>query len=173
MVKLSFINLKLIGVLCIAFLLSYQHSNAQITTYKGQALFIYNFTKHIKWPSPPIEYTIGVYGNSGLYNELNTSLKGKQINGSAFQIKSIASLSEASQCQIIYLPSSSSHNLKALISKVEKQGVLVITENDLIEEGAGISFLLIDDKIRFKINQAVLSGQGLQVSSGLISLAAK
>lgn len=170
--KVKFINFKTFG-LAIVFLLTFQHLNAQISNFKGQSLFIYNFAKHIKWPSSPPEFTIGVIGSSDFYKELEATLKGKQIDGVNFKVKSISTTAEATKCQIVYLPSASSKELTPLISAIGNKNVLVITENDLVEKGAGISFLFVDDKIRFKLNQSVLSKHGLQVSYGLVTLAAK
>lgn len=173
MCKLNLIHLRSILLLSVIFLLTHQSLFSQVSNFKGQSLFIYNFAKHIKWPNAPQEYTIGVVGNSDFYKELETTLRGKQIDGSYFKVKTITSMNQVAECQIVYLPSSSSKEITSLISAVGKKEILVITENDLIEKGAGISFLFVDNKIRFRLNQSLLIKHGLQVSSGLVTLAAK
>ncbi|HYG39482.1 MAG TPA: YfiR family protein [Cytophagales bacterium] len=153
------------------FLLSFQNSFGQISSYKAQSLFIYNFTKHIKWPSTPDVFKIGVLGKSQIFNELETTLKGKMVGGKAIQVVLITSAEEATQCQLLYVPNHKSRELASVISTINSKDVLVVTENDLSDEGAGISFVTIEAKLRFKINQDALNKGGLQVSGGLVSLA--
>lgn len=158
-------------LLVFALVLSIQSSFAQMSSYKAQSLFIYNFTKHIKWPSTPEVFKIGVLGKSEITDELATTLKGKLVDGKSIQIVSITSAEEATQCQLIYVPNTKSNDLTKIISSINNKDILVVTENDLSEKGAGISFVTKEEKLRFRINQEALSKSGLQVSGGLVSLA--
>jgi hypothetical protein len=147
-------------------------SNAfcQVSQYKVQSLFLYNFTKHIKWQSPTDAFKIGVFGKSDITPELMASMKGKQVEGKNIEVKVITA-AEVASCQMVYLPASKSKELGTLLSSITNKEVLLVTEDDLSEKGAAISFLTVDEKLRFKINQDALSKNGLQVSGGLLSLA--
>lgn len=145
--------------------------HCQVSPYKVQSLFIYNFTKHIKWPGSSPTFTIGILGKSEMSTELSTSMKGKQVDGKAIEVKIIASPQDALNCQMVYVPASKSKEIVEVISTIGNKDVLVVTENDLSDKGAAISFLTVDEKLRFKINQDVLNKGGMQVSGGLLSLA--
>lgn len=164
---------KKAGWVALVFLLLTFPSLAQISHQKGQAIFIYNFAKNIKWPSNPPSYNIGIIGSKEFYNELNTILKDKQIDGKHINIKLISSSSQIKDCQIVYLPLSRSSDLESTIETIGSREILTITENDLSEQGAAISFLMINDKLRFKINKDAITKNGLQVGSTLLSLAMK
>jgi hypothetical protein len=147
-------------------------SFGQVSPQKVQSLFIYNFTKHIKWPSTGESFVIGILGKSAITEELSATMKGKTVDGKNIEVKVLSSLGEAGTCQMLYVPSGKSKELIGSIASVGKE-VLVVTESDLMDKGAGISFLTVDEKLKFKINEQVLSKGGLQVTGSLLSLAAR
>ena len=148
-----------------------QPGYSQISTYKIQSIFLYNFTKYVNWPQPGNTIVIGVVGDSDLMAELNANLKGKKAGTKTFEIRQLNSTEEAAKCNLVYLPSVRSKELKELMNIVKGKGVLIVTEEDLADQGAGISFLQVEEKLRFKINSKVLKEAGLQASSGLLGLA--
>ncbi len=143
------------------------HANAQISTRKLEAIYLYNFTKYINFPANSGSYVIGVLQEQNVADELQGNLKNK----SEIAVKTIKSPSEAKVCNIIYVPKSASSQLAELVSQIEDAGVLVVTEEDLASEGAPVSFVVDGSKLRFKINQLALKKTGLQASSSLLSLA--
>ena len=154
-------------ILLIAGLLCYSYANAQISTRKLEAIYLYNFTKYINFPATSSEYVIGVLHEQGIADELQGNLKNK----SEIKVKTINSPSEAKACNIIYVPKSASAQLSELVTQIGGAGVLVVTEEDLASEGAPVSFIIDGSKLRFKINQLALKKTGLQASSSLLSLA--
>jgi hypothetical protein len=144
----------------------------QVSQQKVQSLFIYNFTKHIKWPSTGDSFIIGVLGKSNIIEDLSATMKGKTVDGKNIEVKILSSISEAGTCQMLYVPSGKSKELITSMASIGKE-VLIVTESDLMDKGVGISFLTIDDKLKFKINEQVLSKSGLQVTGSLLSLAAR
>jgi hypothetical protein len=145
-------------------------SSADVSLEHIQSLFIYNFTKHIKWPTVKDNFTIGVFGESAIINELNSLMKDKKIDGKPIVVKSIGTPEEAGICQMVYIPKGKSKQLPALTTTVAKD-VLIVTESDMIAQGAGISFFSVDAKLKFKINEEMLAKGGLQVAGNLLSLA--
>ncbi|MEM6844750.1 MAG: YfiR family protein [Bacteroidota bacterium] len=143
------------------------HSSAQISTRKLEAIYLYNFTKYINFPSASSGYVIGVLQEKGVAAELQGNLKNK----GEIAVKPISSAGEAKDCHIIYVPRSASSQLTALVSELDKAGVLIVTEEDLASQGAPVSFVVDGSKLRFKINQLALKKTGLQASGSLLSLA--
>ncbi|MEO0333357.1 MAG: YfiR family protein [Bacteroidota bacterium] len=153
--------LLVVGVFCFA------SANAQISTRKLEAIYLYNFTKYINFSEASKGYVIGVLQGKGVANELQSNLKNK----GEITVKAISSSSEAKDCHIIYVPKSASSQLTALVSELDEAGILIVTEEDLASEGAPVSFVIDGSKLRFKINQLALKKTGLQASSSLLSLA--
>jgi hypothetical protein len=139
--------------------------------YKIESLFLYNFTKHIKWEEGANSvFTVGVYGNNKAYEEMKTNLGNKMAWGNKINVKQISSPAEAKECQIVFMPKSNSNKVSNFISQCDYTNTLLVTEEDFMEQGAGISFVLVNSKLSFKINKARLQESGLKVSNSLLSL---
>lgn len=66
---------------------------------------------------------------------------------------------------------SNSRSLSLLTTELSGKTVLIVTEEDLIRKGAAISFVVEDDKLRFKVKKKELDQAGLVASDGLLKLA--
>lgn len=160
-------SLKYSSLLIIVSLLFVAETQAQVSTRKLEAIYMYNFTKYINWQSGGGDsHTIGVWEESEVASELQDNLKNK----GSIVVKVIKTAEEAKSCQIVYLPKTKSDQLRALVSQAGSD-VLIVTEEDLAAKGASVSFVLDGSKLRFKINQGALNKAGLQASSSLLSLA--
>jgi hypothetical protein len=137
--------------------------------YKAQALYIYNFTKYINWKGSAEEFSIGVYGESEILTELQTMLKGKVVGIKPIQVKQIKDAADFETCHIIYVSSGKSGEIDKINQTTRSKGILVVSEDDLSAKGASISFVQVNNKLRFKIRQQSLQDAGLQVSDMLLT----
>ncbi len=151
-------------------ILSHSPVKAQTNLYKLHSLFVYNFVKNIKWENVGNEFVIGVYNNSNVHKEFIQNFDNKNIGGKPFNIKQIMSTDEAKACQIVYIPKANKSKTTALIDELNGHQILIVTEEDLVSEGASISFELIGSKLNFKINKNNTDQKGLKISSSLLAL---
>ena len=74
---------------------------------KYQSIFIYNFTKYIKWPDSynTDKFIIGVYGNSQMFDELvaMVDLKKKSGNGVKMEVQHYESITDIDDCSILFV----------------------------------------------------------------------
>lgn len=146
--------------------------NAQTSSYgELQAAYMFNFAKYISWPGEKSSFVIGIFGETDILEDLQTTLKGKKVSGKEIQLRKIDVLEKVIECQIVYLPSSASGELASLLKVISGKNILLVTEDDLIKKGASISFIIDDDKLRFKLSKSVLLKSGLEASEGLLRLA--
>lgn len=139
--------------------------------YKVQSLFLYNFSKHVKWENSGNEtFTIGVYGNPDAYAEIKKNLESKSIWGKNIKVVDITSNQELNNCHLAYIPKSDKKKILNLIGSTELSNTLLVTEDDLMNDGAAISFVFEQSKMKFKISKAKIEQVGLKVSSTLISI---
>ena len=140
--------------------------------YKLQSLFLYNFTKHVKWDVVEGEsLTVGIYANSEALTEIRSNLENKMAWGKNIKVIEISSAEEVSNCHIAYLPKSNKKKILALIGSANLSNTLLVTEDDLVADGAAISFIIDQQsKLKFKISRTQIEQVGLKVSSSLISI---
>lgn len=143
----------------------------EASIYRLQSLFLYNFTKHIKWENVEGQtFTVGIYGNTEALNEISANLSNKMVWGKNIKVVAINSAAEASKCHIVYLPKSNKKKVTDFMATLPSTNTLIVTEEDLTTEGAAISFVLNETKVGFKVNKDRLEGAGLKVSASLMSL---
>jgi len=163
-------NVVLIGLLMM--IVSFQSALAQKEKY--HSIFIYNFSKYVKWPDVQNsgKFVIGVLGASTIQKDLKVMAAAKQVNGKTIEVKQFNSVAEVSECHILYVSASESGKMNEIISKTKSQSVLIITDKPgLAKKGATINFVEVDGKIKFELNQKNAEARGLKVAGSLASLA--
>lgn len=163
---------KLILGLIVGFLLT-NSVTAQKTKY--QSIFIYNFSKYIKWPDDFNEgkFVIGVHGNSEIQNDLESMVATKkQTSGLVMEVKIFSSLSDLSECNLLFITSKFCNRIQEIQHAILGVPTLIVTDKSgMAKKGAAINFIEKDGKIKFELNQSTAESLGLRVSSSLVSLA--
>lgn len=144
------------------------------TNAKIKAVFIYNFTKYIEWPQSykEGEFTIGIVGETPLYSELIKMTETKKVANQTLEVKKFNSPSEVTKCHILYICKDKSSNISDIIKKLKNNSTLLVTEeNGLMEKGAGINFIIKDNRQKFELNKGNVEKYKLKISSNLEALA--
>jgi hypothetical protein len=145
---------------------------AQISSYQElQAAYIYNFAKYIKWPGEAEAFVIGVYDDEEVMNLLKAVLSEKKIGGREIELKMLTKSADLTGCNIVYVPERGSRYVSDLSDSISGRNILLVTEEDMIKKGAMISFVVEDEKLRFKLKKTSLASAGLVASDGLLKLA--
>jgi len=142
-------------------------------TARYQALFVYNFTRYIQWPSSNSqEFVVGIYGKSDIYSELKTISVNKKIGTSPIVIKQFTNSTEIGKCQILFISSEVSGQVAQLAVQMQGKNTLIITERSgLARKGAGICFALEDGKQKFEISKTNVEKTGLMINNQLLEMA--
>ncbi len=137
---------------------------------KYQALYIYNFTKYIEWPNGSDELVIGAIGAGTIHRELEKMVQSK--GGGKLKFIKLTSYNNLDQCNIIFLTKEQDRNLNLVLAKTKGKSILVISEiESSASKGAGISFFLENEKLKFAINKNSIEKRNMKVSGNLLSLA--
>ena len=143
------------------------------STARNQALFVYNFTRYIQWPSANSqEFVIGILGKSDIYGELQALAANKKIGSSAIVVKQYNNISEIGKCQILFVSNEVSSQVTQLASQFQSKNTLIITERSgLSRKGASICFAVDEGKQRFEISKSNIAKTGLMVNNQLLDMA--
>lgn len=142
---------------------------AQQSIYKVQSLYLYNFAKYIQWNEIGDNYVIGIFANSDAFAELEAVLKPRVVNGKGFELRKLKDESEMTDCHIVFIDDSHAARLRKA-SGMELKNTLIVTASDQNDNGSNISFVVVDNKLKFKINTESVEQKTLVVSNNLLAL---
>jgi YfiR/HmsC-like len=151
--------------------------DAEASEYQIKAAFLYNFAKFVEWPpetfkdaGAPIH--ICVLGSSPVRWMLEDAVRNKNIDGRVLAVRAIAQVSEAGNCQILFVSASEQKHLRAILETTKSSDVLTVGEtNSFTADGGVVGFSLDQGRIRFDINLQAAQLERLRISSKLLSLA--
>jgi hypothetical protein len=150
---------------------------AQEVNEKIVPVFVYNFTKYVKWPEAANQhsFTIGVVDNPAVLASFEKMAAANKVNGQPILIKKVRTSADAENCQLVYVSGMDGAKLREIAEPLRAMPVLIVSaKNGLLRKGSDINFFVDEDdgmKTRFEINQATLEGHGLKVSRELLNLA--
>ena len=148
-------------------------ASAQKTKY--QSIFIYNFSKYIKWPENYNQgkFVIGVLGETELYKDLLTMASAKkETNGLTMEVKLFKTIENISDCNLLFLSDQFCDQIGKVKDVVSGKPILIMTDKKgMAKNGAIINFVEDAGKIKFELNQSAADQLGLIISSSLANLA--
>jgi len=144
--------------------------------YKVKSAFLYNFVHFVDWPasaftSAQSPFTVGILGKNPFGADLE-SLNGQSIKNRKLLVKTLRSIEEAKDCQLLFISNSERGRLLQILSAL--QGIPVLTVSDIegfAASGGMIHFVTLEDKVRFEINLKEAQAVKLNLSSQLLKLA--
>ena len=137
--------------------------------YAVKAAYLTKFIPFVTWPdatlpAPNSPIAICVLGDDPFGNKLEQAAAGAKLGEHPVIVKKAQGPDAG--CQIAFLNSGSEAALEALHGKP----VVTVTDSSLKAHGV-ISFVLVENHVRFDIDDALAAQDGLAVSSKLLSLA--
>jgi hypothetical protein len=143
-------------------------------THEIHAAMLYNFIKYVQWPNETDagDFVVGVFGEEKVFTTLKQWYDGKPKGTKKYVIKQLASTDEAGDCNVVYLGKTKSKDFESIKNTISGKPVLTITDGaGLGQKGSCINFKVVDGKLKFELNQAVLTSSNLKVSGQLTSMA--
>jgi hypothetical protein len=143
-------------------------------THEIHAAMVYNFIKYVQWPNEGDagEFVVGVIGDDDVFGTLKQWYDGKPKGSKKYVIKKLANVTEAADCQVVYVGKSKNKEFDNLKNNITGKSVLTITDgNGMGQKGSCINFKVIDGKLKFELNQGTVNSANLKVSGQLSSMA--
>lgn len=167
-------NMKKILFSAVGLILFLTVTTVQAQKEKYQSLFIYNFSKYVKWPDGQQsgDFVIGVLGTSNITKTLKTMSANKKVNGSKIVVKEFKSASEISGCHILFIAEGMSSKMNQVVTQTSGESILIVSDKPgLAKKGAVINFIEHEGEIKFELNKQFAESRGLKISGSLVSLA--
>lgn len=141
-----------------------------------KATFLYRFGDFVEWPPgafPAVgaPLNICVVGVDVFGEVLDAALAGQSAAGRALAIHRLTVLDAGSNCHIAYISGSGAQPVEMALEAVRNAPVLTVTDAANGDTRGAVHFEVVDDKVRFHIDEAAASRGGLAVSSRLLNIA--
>ena len=155
--------------------LSWSAVGATSLEYQVKAAYLHKLVSFVDWPAgsfppPGAAVNLCVVGDDPFGATLDQMVENQQINGHPLVVRRLATVSGPSGCQILYIAGSRRQSIANALQMVRGSPSLTITDGPEAN-GSIVQFVVKQDRVRFTIDVAAASRNGLTISSKLLSLA--
>jgi len=150
---------------------------AEISQQQVEAAYLYKFGGYVTWPdkafaAPDSPIVIGVAGSDAVADDLTTMVAGRSIGNRSVVVKRIREGDPLTDVHILFIGAPSTAQSSSLLEASRKRPILVVTEGeDGLDLGGAVSFVIVDDRVRFDVSLDAVKANGLKLSSLLLSVA--
>ena len=126
---------------------------ATLNEYQVKSAYLFNFARFVEWPTnrlgePGMPLVIGVVGDDPFGAVLDKTVAGKTVNGRPLSIRRLAASDDLQQCDLLFISSSETPRLDAIMAQLGHAAVLTVGENDSFLAAGGIIQFVDDEGTR-------------------------
>lgn len=144
--------------------------------YQLKAVFLFNFTQFVEWPSNSFAgqnapLIIGILGNDPFGSYLDQTVSGENVSGHPIAVQRYNDISQTGNCHVLFINLSQPNERAQALASLRGQSILTVGDApNFISEGGMIRFILVNNKIQLQINPEAAKASDLVISSKLLRL---
>ncbi len=133
---------------------------------KSAAVWLFVQYAHLE-PAADGSITVGIVGRASLRQALVRTLRDKSAGGHPIRV--IEAKSNFRGCQILYLATDRTEEIRRALEEAPAMGVLTIGESDrFLDEGGAVNLFIVDGHISFETSLHALERCGVTISANLL-----
>lgn len=138
-----------------------------------KSAYTLHFLNLIRWERPERWLAFCVVGASETGDRMLSALQDKTVHGQSIRARRIArEPSELEQCDALYIPESYAASAPGLLRRYENSATVTISDiPQFVNSGGVIGFVIVDERLRFDINERAAVKKRLKISAKLLELA--
>jgi hypothetical protein len=143
--------------------------------YRVKAAYLLNFTRYVEWTEFGADnaLTICVLGTDPFGRILDATLAGRTSQGRPLQVSRIQTAVQAGGCEVVFVSRETWTRNPSTLKALQNAGSLTVGESEQFARAGGvIGFVILDETVRFVVNDEARDRAGLRISSRMLSLAA-
>jgi len=155
--------------------------------YDLKAAFLCKFPLFVKWPTnafpdPETPITIGVLGKDPFGENFYHIVRKESVQKRNLVVEKFGAVEEVIKradeggktCHILFVSKSESGKMTRILTVLKGRHILTVGESDsFCQNGGIIQFVIVEDKVRFIVNQDAAKVADLKLSATLLDLAEK
>lgn len=169
---------QLLGILAVACLIcGIAPAQVRFSADAVKAAYLYRITSYVQWPATRrsgTSFTIDVLGDPDTAAKLARLLPDHMVHGHPARMRVITRISELGDAQMLYIGPDFGGSIRAAIAAVGDRPVLIVTDEQRgLADGSTINFVEGGQHVRFEVSLTAASRAKLNISSQLLSVAAR
>jgi hypothetical protein len=142
-----------------------------------KATFLYKFPLYVTWPPRAFATATGAFnlcivGDDTFAALVERAARGQSIAGHPIAVLYPRTPADAAACTVLAVASADPEPARPFLAAVDGKPVLTVTDGMRAPDAKGmINFVIVDERVRFEIDEARAARSGLGISSKLLSLA--
>lgn len=149
----------------------FSQKNDEGKQYQVKAAFLYRFIDYVEWKSGSKSQTfnIVILGQSNITPILNGIAKNKKAKNKMINVKEYDELDKIKTCDVLFIPYDCKIPIETIISKYSGKPVLLVSEeNGFGKKGTHMNFVIVNNKLKFEVNQKAINKSNMNISSFLL-----
>lgn len=142
--------------------------------YQVKAAFLFNFAQFVEWTkvgaaTSEQPFAICILGDDPFSEALDETVRGETLGARRFEIRRFRSAQEATACQILFVSSSESRQLRPILDTLKGRSILTVSDSDnFARRGGMVQFQTENKRIKLMINVEAARAANLTISSKLL-----
>jgi hypothetical protein len=139
-----------------------------------KAVFVLNFARFVEWPpdalaDPGVPFVIGIIGEDPFGANLDGIVANETVNGRSIVVRRFHEVREISNCHILFINESERPRLSRILEFVSGKSILTVGDTDAFSASGGmVRFVVVQNKLKIRINPAAAKASHLTISSMLL-----
>lgn len=144
--------------------------------YRIKAACLYQFGNYVEWPErafPEADspFVIGVLGEDPFGAALETTVRGRSIDGRRIAIRRSRQIDDLRSCHILFISRPEQRRLPQILRGLGRSSVLTVGEAEpFLRRGGMIALITENKRVRFEINPRAAMRAGLKINARLLRL---
>lgn len=150
-------------------------SSDESLEYRVKAAYLLNFTRYVDWPDSGTDNTLSicVLGSDPFGRILDATVAGRTSHGKSLRVRRVQTPAEATGCKVVFISRDTWRRSPESLKDLNRTGSLTVGESEEFARGGGIiGFVIVEETVRFVVNDQARDRAGLRISSRMLSLAA-
>jgi len=144
-----------------------------------KAAYLLNFTRYVEWPAAAFPDSVApvnlcvVGGEEAMPDAVRRTIEGRRTRGRSVRLLRPDAPAQAADCHVVFFPAQTPLT-DTWLASLRTTSTLTVGEGaEFIRQGGMISFVILEQTVRFLIDEGAARAAGLRISSRLLALAAR
>lgn len=149
---------------------------AQPSENAVKAAFLPRFARYVTWPASGAPngnapFVLCIIGSDPFGSALDTAAGSQSIDGRRIVVRRLSSANGASGCHIAFVDGGHGQPVGQILAGLAGKPILTVTDASNGGQRGIVHFAVVNDRVRFFIDEAQAAQRGLSISSRLLALA--